>query len=390
MPASSSFLRAALLAVTLTAAAGAVSAQPVRQPVDSILLEDPPATPGYQYFFNKGRGYGSDAYAGPLDNIFNKGFAVAQWEGKDRHIFSYRYGWHAVWATITNPGPPIKQAGGWGAVLKRHLVPFGGDAIRQGQWVPNYFGHMLEGGIAYRRLLEWNRMHGVPYPTLSALLVTQFAVTVNEAYETPVNDPWVQKHGTAGLWVDWMINDPFGMWLFHHDGVSRFFANTLGAVVWPRQASITFFPGGEPQLINNGESVVIRPKLWFTDSFRIFFRGGVGAEMGVSIPHGEDGLAISVGGGVQSVTRALDPTNGVEEATFAMSGGLWVDRDGSLLFQATYDYKTDRALAIDVFPGVIDIGGSTVGAWFQLARDGTPYFGLTGRRTLGAGVGFGL
>ncbi len=61
-----------------------------------------PATPGYRYYFNKGRDYGSDAYAGPLDNIFNKGFAVAQWQGKDRHIFSFPYGW-----TRYGPRSPI-------------------------------------------------------------------------------------------------------------------------------------------------------------------------------------------------------------------------------------------------------------------------------------------
>jgi len=342
--------------------------------------------PGENLFFVKGRNFGTDAYGGPFDVIFNKGFAVAQWQGQDRNIFSYPYGWRAVWASIAHPGPAMERAGGWGAVLKRHLLPFGGDELREGQWVPNYFGHVFEGGLAYRRLLEWNRVHGVPFSTLAAVLVTQFAVAVNEAYETPVDDPWVQENGTAGLFIDFVIMDPLGMILFHQDGVSRFVAEKLGATIWPRQASITF-PGG--QLINNGEAVVVRPKLWFTDSFRLFVRGGIGVEAGISVPR-EDGLEVAVGIGAQSYERRLNPDSHLETAQFAFSSGIWIDRDGSLLFQATWDEKTDRRLAIDVFPGVISVGGATVGAWFQLDREHRAYLGITARRSLGAGLGVGF
>lgn len=359
---------------------GDAAAQPVSEPADSAALVTPPANA----FFVKGRGYGTDAYGGPFDVLLNKGYAVSQWQDQDRHIFSYPYGWNAVWASVTRPGPAMERAGGWGTVLRRHVLPLSWDELRDAQWMPNYFGHVVEGGLAYRRLLEWNRLHGVPFPTLTTVLVTQIAVTINEAYETPVNDPWVQENGTAGAFVDWVIMDPLGMVLMHQDPIAGFFANKLGAVVWPRQASITF-PGG--RLTNNGEAVILRPKLWFTDDFRVFFRGGVGAEAGISVPY--DGLTVNVGAGANSAGRKLNLEH-VEEATFSFSSGLWIDREGSLLFSVTWDHKTDRRLAIDVFPGVIDIAGSTVGAWFQLDQDYRPYFGITGRRTLGAGIGVGF
>jgi hypothetical protein len=294
-------------------------------PPDLSAVEELSDTARYEFFLNKGRDYGTDAYAGPFDVILNKGFAVAQWQGQDRHIFTYPYGWRAVWASVTNPGPAIERAGGWGSVLKRHLVPFGGDEIREGQWVPNYFGHVVEGGLAYRRLLEWNRGHGVPFPTLSAILVTQFAVGINEAYETPATDPWVQENGTAGLFVDFVIMDPLGMLLFHHDGVTRFFTNRLGAVVWPRQASITF-PGG--RLTNNGEAVIIRPKLWFTDE------GHLGPQDGSAaghrrLPRGDldrrldDRRVVPARPGLQPVLRHHRP----EDAWPRGRGGLLEVRD---------------------------------------------------------------
>ncbi len=358
-----------------------VAAQSVAEPADSLAV----VTESGTAYFIRGRGHGTDAYSGPFDVILNKGFAVAQWQDQDRHIFSYPYGWNAVWASVTRPGAAMERAGGWGTVLRRHVLPLSWDELRDAQWMPNYFGHVIEGGLTYRRLLEWNRVHGMPFPTLSTVLVTQLAVTINEAYETPVNDPWVQENGTAGAFVDWVIMDPLGMVLMHQDPIARFFAQDLGAVVWPRQASITF-PGG--RLTNNGQAVILRPRLWFTDDFRIFLRTGVGAEAGLSLPYG-DGLTVNVGAGANSSGRKLNLEH-VEEARFSFSSGIWIDRGGSLLFSATWDHKTDRRLAIDVFPGVIDVAGSTIGAWFQLDQHYRPYFGITGRRTLGAGVGVGF
>jgi len=69
-------------------------------------------TARWKFFFNKGRSYGTDAYSGPFDVILNKGFAVAQWQGRDRDIFSFPYGWSSVWASVTRPGKAMEQAGG--------------------------------------------------------------------------------------------------------------------------------------------------------------------------------------------------------------------------------------------------------------------------------------
>ena len=130
------------------------------------------------------------------------------------------------------------------------------------------------------------------------------------------------------------------------------------------------------------------PEAWFTDDFRVFFRGVVGAEMGISVPR-DDGLEVAVGTGVDSTGRELNQEH-LEEATFGFSSGIWIDRGGSLLFSATWNHKTDRRLSIDVYPGVIDFGRSTIGAWFQLDQYYRPYIGITGRRTLGAGLGVGF
>jgi hypothetical protein len=131
----------------------------------------------------------------------------------------------------------------------------------------------------------------------------------------------------------------------------------------------------------------MRPRLWFTDAFRPFFRGGVGLEAGLSVPYRD--VTINVAAGANSAGRKLNLEH-IEEATFSFSTGIWIDRGGALLMSATWDHKTDRRLAVDVFPGVVHIAGATIGAWFQFDQYYRPYFGITGRQTLGAGIGVGF
>ncbi len=337
-------------------------------------------------FFYHDRGYGTDAYAGPFDVLLNKGFAVAQWEGKGRNVLSYPYGWRAVWRSLTRPDAAVQRAGGWKKVLLRHAVPFYSDNVRSAQWVPNYFGHILEGGIAYRRLAEWNRARGVPLPGVVAGLTTYLAAIVNEAYETPLNEAWVTRNGTAGSVMDLYVFDPLGIFLFHRDDVSRFFATRLGATIWPTQASLSLTDG---LLVNNGESLVLKLPLFFTRRARFFVRSGMGYEMGLSFRRA-GGIAVSVGVGKQSRTRWLDPFTQVENADMAWSGGIWVDRDNALLFSLTLDQATDRRVAVNVFPGLLRFGSGSFGAWFVVDAAGTPYLGVSGSKTLGLGLGVGF
>lgn len=337
-------------------------------------------------FFYHGRPYGTDAYAGPLDILFNKGFAVAQWEGKGRNIFDYPYGWGSVKGSLTQPGYLARRFGGWKKVLEVQVVPFAKGGINDSQWVPNYFGHIVEGGIAYRRLQEWNEAHHVPLPTLTAVLVNLGSAVVNEAYENPYDEHLLSRDGNSGTVVDLMLFDPLGIILFHQDGVSRFFAGWLRASLWPTQASLTVT---DHLLVNNGESVVLKPPIPFTDQARFFIRAGMGLEGGLSLRR-SDGLDVSVGVGQQSRQRWLNPYTTLEWAEFGWSAGIWADRDGTLLAGLTWDQGTDRRVALNVYPGFLRVAGANVGAWFLVDAAGRPFVGFTTSKMLGAGLGVGF
>ena len=72
------------------------------------------------------------------------------------------------------------------------------------------------------------------------------------------------------------------------------------------------------------------------------------------------------------------------------AGGLWWDYDNTLLASLLLDDSTHRFLALNVYPGVLKIAGGQLGLWFTLDHARKPYFGITGRRSLGLGLGVGF
>jgi len=309
---------------------------------------------------------------------------VAQWEGRERAVFRHRYGWGEVQASLSRPGAIVQDAGGWGEVLKVHALPFYRGGYRQPQWVTNYFGHVLEGGLVHRRLLEWGRDRGMPLPLVTAAAVTYASSILNEAYETPPRTDGSPAQGHPGIVMDLLIFDPLGILLFSFDGVASA-THRAGVRLWPTQGSLILNDG---TVQNNGESVVIKLPLPFTDQ-RLFLRGGVGVEAGVSVEVGQ-GLDLSLAVGAQSHSRRIDAETDLENADFDWSGSAWLDRDGVLLAGLTLDRRTDRRVSLNLYPGVVGPAGVELGAWLLVDAEGRPYLGLSGSRTLGLGGGFGF
>lgn len=337
-------------------------------------------------YFHRGRGYGTDAYAGPFDVLLNKGFAVAQWEGKSRYIFDYPYGWNAAWKSVSRPEPLVERAGGWRRVVSQQGLPMSWADLRAGNWIPNWAGHVLEGGIAFRRLREWGHGQGLPLPGVMAGVVAYAASVTNEAYETPPRAEWANTNGTVGAVADLLVFDPLGIVLFSFDTPTRFMAETLGANIWPTQASLIVNDQG--QLVNNAHALILKLPLFFTD-WKLFVRSGMGLHLGLTMPR-TDGLNLSASLGFESRQRFLDQYTQLESIEAGVSGGLWLDRDNVMLAGVTLDQATDRRVSLNVMPGVLDVGGLGVGGWFVLDAEGRPYLGVSGSGTLGLGLGWGF
>ena len=115
----------------------------------------------------------------------------------------------------------------------------------------------------------------------------------------------------------------------------------------------------------------------------------MGFQVGLSIPR-DHGFSINFGAGFESKRRFVDQNTAVESIEAAPSVGFWVDRHNALLFGATFDQATNRRVSLNLFPGVVDVAGIPIGAWVVVDSEGRPYFGFSGSRTLGLGVGWGL
>jgi len=332
------------------------------------------------YFF-RGTGVGTDATAGPFDVILNKGFATAQWEGYGRNIFDHPYGWHRTWRALAHPNEAMANSGGWGYTLKTHVLPGSEAGWKTWAWVPNYYGHVIEGGVAFRRLKEWAQDRGIGHAGLVAGVTTWTAAFLNEAFEAP--DPGPAHGGTT---LDLLFFDIGGIVLFNVDPVARFFAKNLRTTIWPTQASILVNDG---RLMNNGHHLVMKlPFLGITDRISFFFKGGVGFSGGIAV-HRSDGLDVDVAVGWESKQRFIDPATRLETAEFTTAAGVWVDRRGTLLASLLIEPHTDRRVGLNIYPGVSSVLGD-FGAWLSFDDEWRPSLGISHRRAMGLGVGIGF
>lgn len=332
-------------------------------------------------YFYRGDDVGSNATAGPLDVILNKGFATAQWEGFGRNIFAHPYGWNRTVRAITHPNEAMEFSGGWWPTIETNVLLGSEAGWKTWAWVPNYFGHVIEGGIAYRRLKEWAQVQGVPAAGLFAGVTTWAAAFINEAYELPGEGP---PHG--GTTLDLLFFDIGGILLFESDAASRFFARNLRANLWPTQVSVLANDG---RIMNNGHHLVLKlPFLGITDRFSFFLKAGVGFAGGLSV-HRPNGLDINVGIGQESRIRFIDPTTRLETSEFGIAGGIWIDRKGILLASLLVEPHTDRFVGLNVYPGVLPALGN-FGFWLNFDHEGRPAFGISHSQTLGVGTGLGF
>ena len=332
-----------------------------------------------QFRFYKGRPFGTDAYTGPLDVILNKGFAVAQFTNRDRYIFDYDYGTRHVWASITEIGSNVEKYGGWRKLVGDEILPISLD-WREWKWAPNYFGHILEGGITSRRLAEWNRAHGVPAPSLTAAVATMGASVINEMYAHPG-----YTEGTAATATDLLLFDPLGIVLFSIDGIADFFSGPLRGNVWGSQAALTF----DGELVNNGNNLILKLPISPFPSSSVFIRAGLAFTPGFTF-HRDDGLDVSIGFGAEGRIQNIDPETGEETPELGLGGGVFVDRHGSLLVSVMASEVEHRRFVVNVYPGVLDIGGGRLGGWFLIREDWAFRFGISIAGALGLGVAAGV
>ena len=328
---------------------------------------------------HKGYEYGSDAYNSPLTVLLNKGYDIFQLRGHPRNLttFPYANAWHhGVREVFQHPGAAVDRFGGWRRFARVELLPLSTNR-NELNWFVNYTEHFLGGGLTMRLLDEWYRARGVPYPRLMAMVNTYAASVLNEISE----QPGIRLASPGGV-ADLLVFDAAAILLFHWDQPTRFLTQTLQAADWSNQAAITL---PNRQLQNNGQYFTFKVPVGLART-RLFIRGGMGAQLGISRKIGQ-AHHLSVAAGGDTEVREID-AQGHETVTFAPGAGVYWDRNNSLLVSLTTS-PAENLLAMNVYPGVLPGAGRKLGLWLVRTRQNAWRVGLVHRQSLGTGLGYG-
>jgi hypothetical protein len=325
-----------------------------------------------------GYGYGSDAYNGPLTVMWNKGYDIFQLRTSSREIFdfSYKSTFHyGIRGAFQYPGEAVERFGGWGRFTRIELLPLSFEFYEL-NWLANYTEHLLGGGMTMRLLDEWYRAHGVPLPRVMAMLNTYAASIMNEVSEMPN----IQSYAAPTV-SDLLFFDTAALLLFQWDLPTRFFARTLQMADWSNQAALTL---PNEQLQNNGQYWTLKIPIG-RERTRLFVRGGLGAQFGISRRLDQE-HHVSVGLGGDTEVRDVDAT-GHETISMALGAGVYYDRNNSLLWSVTMS-PAENLLAVNVFPGWVPRLPKPIGLWAVLTRHHEFRFGFV-HGGLGLGLGYG-
>jgi hypothetical protein len=335
--------------------------------VCEILIFNIPNTLGQERYFYKGLNFGSEALYNPFNLILNSGFGIMQMENHSRKIFDlpYREGARNLWRNLRDPGGPISRYG-WGNFASNELFPLHVTKTRA-QWLPNYQLHLIGGGMTYRATYEWYQLHGLPAARVMSITTMALTHVLNEIVENgsyqgdnvdPISDIYFFDIG--------------GIILFSFDNINRFFSRKVIMADWSLMPSINL---RDMTLQNNGQNFSFKWKLPFAQKWSLFHYYGLQGLTGTSYKfRGNDALSIGLGLRSRKV-EVIDQNTNRETVDLVWNGGLFYDRDNSLLCSFLLSGQRDKALILNIYPGVARLGRFSPGLWMVMSRSGQVMFG---------------
>lgn len=333
-----------------------------------LLLQAPAYAQTFHFY--KGRDFGSESLYSPWSLILNGSDHIIQLD-RTRDIVSlpYRTGFKNVTWNLGHPFSSIDSYG-WTNFIRDEVIPFSLDKTN-GQWFPNYTLHLIGGGMTYRATAEWFMINNVPAPYIWSFATMGVYHLMNEVVENQT-----YQGRTVDPIADIYLFDLGGILLFSSESVCEFFDSTLNLADWSLQPSFLLRNG---QLHNNGQYFSVKWKLPFWNRWYLHYYFGLNDVTGLSYRF-DNGGAVSLGYGLSAGKLILlDPFTNKKTITLVESIGCFFDRDNSLLASALLTRKTDYALDINIYPGLVDVGRLKVGAWLVFNKSGRPLFGITTR-----------
>ncbi len=330
------------------------------------------------YLFYHPLPYGSMSMFTPWNVVINGSYDVLQLDGRDRRILELPYGkgLRNVWDNcIVHPITTIEQIGWW-KFLKTEILPLT-LSKEGGQWVPNYQLHLIGGGVTYRMLEEWYSHNGVSAPSAWAAGTIAMYHILNEAVEAQDYKGYNTDPVADLLLFDWL-----GVLLFSNDDIARFFAHTLHMSDWSHLPVITF---PHLQLGNNGLYYSMKWMLPEQDRWSIFYLFGMSNMIGATCSiDGENSVSLGAGARGRNL-YVVDPRARVLSTNLVPTGGIFWDKNNSLMASLTISGQHDQTVILNIYPGVFSVAGVSAAVWSSWGSSGSFGAGFALRGTVGVG-----
>ena len=321
--------------------------------------------------FYRGYSYGTQANYNPFSFILNGSFDIVQLGKGNNHILKIQYanGAANVFRNISRY-PTVIEHYGVKKFFTTEVFPTSFQ-LSHAQYWPNYKLHLLGGGISYVGMTEWYSYHGYQYPKFLSVATMATLHFLNEVVE---NNEY--RGETVDPIADLLIFDPAGILIFSIDGVPEFFSKTLSAADWSNQPLFQF---SDRSLVNNGQNFSVKIPLPFLKQWKILYTFGMDGLVGLSYRCNEtDNISVAGGLGAKELVEVENsPGMRILTTSLIKKGGIYYDRNNSLLVSVFLGNSGGYFLKANIYPGVIDIGSLPVGIVFMLLDNYKISFGIS-------------
>jgi hypothetical protein len=305
------------------------------------------------FFFYQGYPYGSQASYNPGSVVINGGYGIWQVPSRywNRGLFRAPYGrwWRNTWSSVGHPVRTI-EAFGWERFLNTEILPADPLNRNREQFIPNYFLHGIGAGMHFRATAEWYAYHRFPHPRLWSLATMAAYHLTTEVVENGEN-----TGPTVDAIADLYVFNPLGILLFSSDRVCRFFSGRLHLAEWSQQPA---YNARTDNLENMGQFYVVRLPLDREGGWSAMAHFGLHGMLGLSRQTG-DGRAWSatVGLMVEDLEAAVQEGTGQAlAARLSWSGGIFYDRNNSLMASLMVSGLSHNRARLNIYPGVLRRG----------------------------------
>jgi hypothetical protein len=337
-------------------------------------------------YFYKDLPYGSQSLFNPLYAIINRGYDAYQLRSDKTFGGVKLTDVRNVWVNVTHPFDSIEnyQADGWGTFLTREVFPLS-YGQRTARWVPNYTLHLLGGGQTFAAMREWfiaRDAHPI-LATFASAAGIYAAAFVNESVENKGVNLGYNTDAIADLW----IFDLGGIVLFSFEWVRKFMSETVTISDWSLQPAITY-PHGD--LHNVGSYYSLKVPLPFQQRVKFFAYGGYETLGGLSLKLNRE-YSLSAAGGVR-ISTYENAGGTVKVDTYVQlrpAGGIFLDRNESLLASIRASNITDYTVSINLYPNAFVHTSPGLGGWTAIGQDGKWVAGVSFTGAFGLGFGLG-